>query len=46
MEVVIPKSPGVRRSTEEIISLVEECRNSNLSVKEFVKLKGIHEATY
>jgi hypothetical protein len=26
--------------------LLEECRKSKMSVKEFVKTKGIHEATY
>ncbi len=46
MEVVVAKLSGVRRSKEEIISILEECRKSKLNVKEFVKTKGIHEATY
>ncbi len=46
MEVILPKPQGVRWSKEEIISLLEECRMSRVSVKEFVKSKGIHEATY
>ena len=40
------KLSGVQRSKEEIISLLEECRKSKISVKEFAKAKGIHEATY
>ena len=40
------KPSGVQRSKEEIISILEECRRSNLNVKEFVRTKGIHEATY
>jgi hypothetical protein len=46
MEVEVAKPYGVQRSKEEIISILEECRKSNLNVKEFVKTKGIHEATY
>ena len=46
MEVVISKARGVQRSKEEIINILEECRKSKMSVKEFVKTKGIHEATY
>jgi Transposase len=46
MDVEIAKRSGVRRSKEEIISILEECRKSKLKVKEFVKTKGIHEATY
>ena len=46
MEVVVAKPSGVQRSKEEIISILEECRKSKLNVKEFVKTKGIHEATY
>ena len=46
MEVGVPKPSLVHRSEEEIISLLEECRKSKMSVKEFVKTKGIHEATY
>jgi transposase-like protein len=46
MEVELAKRPGVQRSKEEIISILEECRKSGLNVKEFVKTKGIHEATY
>jgi transposase-like protein len=46
MELVETKRSGIQRSKEEIISLMEECRKSKLSVKEFAKLKGIHEATY
>jgi Transposase len=46
MEVVETKPPGVQRSKEEIISLLEECRKSKISVKEFARAKGIHEATY
>ncbi len=46
MEVDVAKPSGVQRSKEEIISLLEECRKSGKSVKEFAKTKGIHEATY
>jgi hypothetical protein len=46
METVEIKPRGVQRSKEEIISLLDECRKGKFSVKEFVKLKGIHEATY
>jgi transposase-like protein len=46
MEVEIARARGVQRSKEEIISILEECRKSKLNVKEFVKAKGIHEATY
>jgi len=46
MEVGLARSSGVQRSKEEIISILEECKKSKLSVKEFVKTKGIHEATY
>jgi len=46
MEVEVVKPSGAQRSKEEIISILEECRKSKLKVKEFVKTKGIHEATY
>ena len=46
MEVEVVKPSGIQRSKEEIISILEECRKSKLNVKEFVKTKGIHEATY
>ena len=46
MEVDVAKPSGVQRSKEEIISLLEECRKSGKSVKEFAKTNGIHEATY
>jgi len=46
MEVVVSKPSVVKRSKEEIMLLLEECRQSGVRVKEFVKLKGIHEATY
>jgi hypothetical protein len=46
MEVEIAKPKGVQRSKEEIISILEECRKGKMNVKEFVKTKGIHEATY
>lgn len=46
MEVGVAKPSGVQRSKEEIISILEECKKSKLKVKEFVKTKGIHEATY
>jgi hypothetical protein len=46
MELGVAKPSGVQRSKEEIISILEECRKSGLNVKEFVKTKGIHEATY
>ena len=46
MELNVAKPSGVQRSKEEIISILEECRKSKLNVKEFVKTKGIHEATY
>jgi len=46
MEVEIAKRSGIQRSKEEIISILEECRKSKLKIKEFVKTKGIHEATY
>ncbi len=46
MEVAVVKPTGVQRSREEIISILEECRKSKLKVKDFVKTKGIHEATY
>lgn len=46
MEVDVAKPSGVQRSKEEIISLLEECRKSGKSVKEFAKINGIHEATY
>jgi hypothetical protein len=46
MELGVEKAFGVKRSREEIMSLLEECRKSKMSVKDFVKTKGIHEATY
>jgi hypothetical protein len=46
MEVEVAKPSNVQRSKAEIISILEECRKSKLKVKEFVKTKGIHEATY
>ena len=46
METFGPKVLGVKRSKSEIISLLEECSKSGVSVKEFVRTKGIHEATY
>jgi len=46
MEVEVAKPKGVQRGKEEIISILEECKKSKLNVKEFVKTKGIHEATY
>ncbi len=46
MEVEVAKPSGVQRSKEEIISILEECRKSGKSVKEFAKSRGIHEATY
>lgn len=46
MEVEVAKPSGVQRSKEEIISILEECRKSKLKVKDFVRAKGIHEATY
>jgi hypothetical protein len=46
MEVEVAKSKGVQRGKEEIISILEECNKSKLSVKAFVKTKGIHEATF
>ena len=46
MEVEVAKPKGIQRRKEEIISILEECSKSKLSVKEFVKTKGIHEATY
>ena len=46
MEAEVAKPSGVQRSKEEIISILEECKKSKLKVKEFVKTKGIHEATY
>ena len=46
MEVEVAKPSGVQRSKEEIVSILEECRKSKLNVKEFVKTKGIHEATF
>ncbi len=46
MEVEVANPSGIRRSKEEIISILEECKKSKLNVKEFVKTKGIHEATY
>ena len=46
MEVGVAKPSRVQRSKEEIISILEECGKSKLNVKEFVKTKGIHEATY
>ena len=46
MELELTKRSGVQHSKEEIISILEECRKSNLKIKEFVKTKGIHEATY
>lgn len=46
MEEEVAKPKGVQRSKEEIISILEECKKSKLNVKEFVKTKGIHEATY
>ena len=46
MEVEVAKASGVQRSKAEIISILEECRKSKMKVKEFVKTKGIHEATY
>ena len=46
MEMQVAKPSGVQRSKEEIVALLEECRESKMSVKEFVKTKGIHEATY
>jgi hypothetical protein len=46
MELEVAKPSVVHRSKEEVILLLEDCRKSKLSVKEFVKTKGIHEATY
>jgi len=46
MELDVAKPLGGNRSKEEIISILEECRKGKMSVKEFVKTKGIHEATY
>ena len=46
MEEGIAKPSGIRRSKEEIIAILEECRMNKLKVREFVKTKGIHEATY
>ncbi len=46
MELGVAKRSVVQRSKEEIVSLLEECRKSKMSVKDFVKTKGIHEATY
>lgn len=46
MEVVVSKRPTVRRSKEEILPLLKECVESKVSVKEFVKTNGIHEATF
>ena len=46
METLGPKVIGVKRSKSEILSLLEECSKSGDSVKEFVRTKGIHEATY
>jgi len=48
MEVVVSKSAAVKvmRSKEEIFSLLKECSKSKMSVKEFVKANGIHEATF
>ena len=48
MEVVVSKSAAVKvmRSKEEILSLLKECSKSKMSVKEFVKANGIHEATF
>ena len=46
MEEGIARPRGVQRSKEEIIAILEECRKSKLNVKDFVKTKGIHEATY
>jgi hypothetical protein len=38
--------PRVVRSDEEIMSLLDEFENSQLSVKEFCELSDISEATY
>src|SRR5450755_4552657 len=46
MGVEVSKPSGVQRIKADIISLLEECRKSGMSVKEFAKSKGIHEATY
>ncbi|HEY1869595.1 MAG TPA: hypothetical protein VGG71_00985 [Chitinophagaceae bacterium] len=46
MEMEVANPTGVKRRYEEIFSLLEECRNSNMSMKEFVKLKGTHKTTY
>jgi hypothetical protein len=46
MEAEVAKPSNVQRSKAEIISILEECRRSKMKVKEFVKSKGIHEATY
>jgi Transposase len=46
MLLEVARRSGVQRSKEEIISILEEGRKSKLKVKEFVKTKGIHEATY
>jgi len=46
METEVAKLSGVRRSKAEIMSILQECSKSKLNVKEFVKTKGIHEATY
>lgn len=46
MELDVAKPSGVQRSKEEIISLLEDCRKNKISVKEFAKVNGIHEATY
>ena len=46
MEVEVEKPSRIQHSKEEIMFILEECRKSKLNVKEFVKTKGIHEATY
>ena len=46
MEMQVAKARSLQRSKEEIVALLQECRESKMSVKEFVKSKGIHEATY
>jgi hypothetical protein len=46
MEQHIAKPSGNRHSKEEILKILEEGKNSDLNVKEFVKTKSIHAATY
>jgi transposase-like protein len=35
-----------KRSSEEWFSLIQECRTSGLSVKDFCKNKGIHSSNF